>query len=90
MGAQYKTTGVWKILITGIEEVLKKIAKTHGGECGIDFAAIRTRYYFRGTILEVIQNREGVSQKIREIILGRKKIRGGSLQSRIYSCKDII
>ena len=34
---------------------------------------IRTRYYFRGTLLEVIQNWEGVSQKIREIILGRKK-----------------
>ena len=44
-----------------------------GGECGIDFKAIRTRYYFRGTLLEFIQNREGVSQKIREIILGRKK-----------------
>ena len=52
-----------------------------GGECGIDFEAIRTRYYFRGTLLEVIQNREGVSQKIREIILGRKKRRGGSLQN---------
>ena len=34
-----------------------------------------------GTLLEVIQNREGVSQKIREIILGRKKRRGGSLQN---------
>ena len=39
----------------------------------MDFKAIRTRYYFRGTLLEFIQNREGVSQKIREIILGRKK-----------------
>ena len=43
------------------------------GEFGSDFEAIHTGYYCRGTILEVIQNQEGVSQKIREIIFGEKK-----------------
>ena len=44
-----------------------------GGGIGSDFEAIHTGYYCRGTILEVIQNQEGVSQKIREIIWRRTK-----------------
>ena len=74
---------VWKILNYWewrVSYIIRQ-KKQGGGEVGSDFEATHTGYYCRETLVEVIQNQEGVSYKIRDIIWGKKKRRGGSLQS---------